>query len=300
MNFVYAIMAHNAPEQLRALIDRLVREMASGDRIVLHLDRSSVLWREQRAQFAAHPSGRVELVENPVHVIWGHHSQVAAQLRMLETARKRPFDYYHFISGVDWPVLTRAQMMRDIANDGGDTIYAHIFGEQQSERMQHWWFDERTLPPGHFPRLIENVTRAQVRLSWAASRWWEKAGFKRSLYAGQPWIKGESWYSLPHDAATVLCEEASALMHSGRLRFTQCCDEHVAPTILTRHFGRRIGPSHRYINWAAGGYHPKVLTREDETAIASSGAWFARKFDIAADPFFMADNAFKTGHEPAA
>lgn len=293
MKFVYGIMAHAGHVQLHALLDRLSADAEPGDRIVLHLDRRSSLWRNNRDAFANHSSGIVELVEHPAAVIWGHHSQVTAQVRMLDAALCAPFDYYHLISGVDWPIASRATMARDIAASPViRPAYARIWGEADQQRMQHWWFDERKFRSVQFPRFAENVERAQTRLSWLASDWWNSAGLARSTYHGGPWVKGSSWYSLPYDIAEAVRTDAHRLLASGRLRFTQCCDEHVVPTILTRRFGDRIEADRRYIDWAAGGYHPKVLCREDAPAIATSGAWFARKFDINTDDFFLRPGAF--------
>lgn len=286
-------MAHAAPAQLHALIDRLAGDSEPGDRIVLHLDRRSALWREQRREFAAHPSGIVELVERPVAVIWGHHSIVEAHRRILRHALAGEFDYLHIISGADWPVAPRAAIRADIAAHGPtQPAFTRIFGEEQPERMQHWWFDERKFHSARFPRLAENVERGQTRLSWAFSRQWSKAGLERSFYMSQPWVKGSGWFSLPRDIAQAVECEASKLLTRGRLLFTQCSDEHVIPTILARRFPQRLADDRRYIDWAAGGYHPKLLTRDDGPAIAQSGAWFARKFDIAADDFFLSHAAF--------
>lgn len=292
MKFTYAIMAHNAPAQLHALIDRL----AAGDgqdRIILHLDKRSALWREQRDEFARHPSGKVELVSHPAAVRWAHHSIVVAQHRLLQTALQGEFDYFHLISGADWPVVDRARMAADIAaHTPALPAFTHIFGQMQEARMQDWWFDERKFDFGRYRRLAVNVERAQTRASWAFSRWWNRAGLHRRLYRGQPWIKGSGWFSLPRDIAAEVSAELGKLLRGGRLRFTQCADEHAVPTILSRLHGDRIAGDRRYIDWAAGGYHPKLLTRADKAAIAASGAWFARKFDSATDDFFLDPAAF--------
>ena len=292
MKFAYAIMAHNAPAQLHALIDRL----AAGDgqdRIILHLDKRSALWRERRDEFARHPSGKVELVPHPVAVTWGHHSQVIAQSRMLATALRREFDYYHLISGVDWPIAARHEIERDIVSYGElRPAFARMWAEEQPERMQDWWFERHTPKWRRWPRLAENVSRAQVRLSWSFSALARRIGLVRSTYMGQPWMKGSSWYSLPHDIACDVHAAMTKLVASRRLLFTQCADEHVVPSILGRRHMARLVADRRYIDWAAGGYHPKLLTRADKAAIAASGAWFARKFDSATDDFFLDPAAF--------
>lgn len=293
MNFVYAIIAHNGPKQLLALIDRICLEAKEGDLIILHLDKRSSLWRECRSDFANHPSGKVRLVERPATVLWAHKSLVQAQILLLEAALKYDFDYFHLISGADWPVQSRAAIVSDIKAFGETRpIFASIFGEKDQHRMQHWWFDTRKFHFKNHPRLAANVGRAQTRLSWITSRLWLGSGLSRSKYHESPWFKGGGWYSLPSDVVATVCYDGAKLLKSGRLSFTQCSDEHVVPTILSRRFADRIQQDHRYINWLSGGDHPKVLTEDDKDAIANSGAWFARKFDSNVDPFFLDPRSF--------
>ncbi len=288
MRFVHAIMAHAGADQLARLVDALLAP-ASDDRVILHIDAGSLLWRRERARFAAHPSGRLHLIAHPVRVRWGQSSQVEAQRRLLRAALAEPFDYFHLISGADWPCCNRTQMIADIKAWGSrNPVFADLWGEQQPRRMEDWWFDEpRICIPGwHW--FNENAHRAQVRLSWGVTRWLHGKGLLRARFDDRPWLKGSSWYSVPRDAAEVLERETSAMLDCGRLDFTQCCDEHVAPSVLGRRFAERIEPARRYIDWSGGGYHPKLLQAEDRDAIIASGAWFARKVSAQADDFFYA------------
>lgn len=283
----YAVMAHAMPEQLALLLDRLLPP-GTGDRVVLHLDARSTLWRHQRERFASHPSGRLTLIEQPFKVLWGHYSQVDCQRPLLRAALAEPFDYFHLISGADWPACPLPQIARDIAAYGERRpIFTDLWGELQLNRMDDWWFEHPKINLTDVLRLNENIARAQVRASWALTRWGKKLGLKRSTYAGQPWMKGSSWYSVPQDVARVLLAEYDRLMHEGRLRFTQCADEHVAPSVFARKFSDRIEPARRYIDWSGNASHPKLLRAEDEAAIRESGAWFARKCDARVDDFFL-------------
>lgn len=292
MRFAYLIMAHAAPEQLLALIDALAGGLEE-DSIILHLDRRSALWREQRDRFAGHSSGRVSLIARPTAVLWGHHSIVEAQRLLLEAALASGCDYCHLISGADWPVVSRETIARDIARFGmRRPAFIDLLGDAQGERMDDWWFERRKLRLPRFPRLEENIERAQVRASWGFSRWYRERGWQRRRYAGQPWLKGSGWWSLPRDIAADIHGEVVSLQRSGRLNFTQCSDEHVVPTLLVRRHGGRIEPGFRYIDWSAGGYHPKLLRREDRASIAASGAWFARKLDMQVDDFFLTPGCF--------
>ncbi|WP_353230831.1 beta-1,6-N-acetylglucosaminyltransferase [Novosphingobium sp.] len=285
MRMVYAVMAHAQPDQLGRLIDTLLAP-ASDDRVVLHIDARSALWRQGRARFASHPSGRLTLVADPAQVIWGHASLVEAQRRLLRCALAAPFDHFHLISGNDWPITTRAQMVADLANEARDAVYLDLWSGEQANRMDDWWFDTRRITLPGLPVITANAQRAQTRLSWIASRWAHRIGLHRPRYDAQAWLKGSGWYSLPWDAALVLEREMSALIDQGRLRLTSCADEHVAPTVLARRFAGQIRPARRYIDWSSGGNHPRLLRGPDRDALLHSGAWFARKVDAMADDFF--------------
>jgi hypothetical protein len=285
MRFAYLIAAHDKGDQLFALINHLLAP-ATQDYIVLHLDRKSALWREEHQRFASHPSGRLHLVPDPVDVHWGHQSQLAATLKMLSVANAKGFDMAHHISGSDWPVTSRPQVEAEIAANP-KAAHIEIIGPVQQERMQSWWFDRTTLPVP--ARFAYRTSRFQSQFSRAFTRFANQIGIERSQSDGEPWLKGWSWWSLPHDIACTIEHQIGGLLQSGRLRFTQCCDEHVIPTLVARAFPERVAPYRRYIKWPADSYHPLILTAADASAIAASGAWFARKFDADVDGFFLSD-----------
>lgn len=278
MSFVYLIAAHDRSDQLAALIDRLLPP-GTPDRIVLHLDRRSALWREERGRFAVHPSNRVELIEHPMAVRWGHRSQLAATRLMLEAALRHPFDLAHHLSGTDWPVTTRARIAADIAARP-DAVWATVLGCEQEERMQRWWIDEawltRHLPAPFGHRLALALGRTQRALH-------RRSPANRTRPFG-PWRKGWSWWSVPPDAARALADGIAALEASGRLRGTTCADEHVSATILHHAFADRLADYRRFVRWPHGTWSPAFLSAEDAPAATGSGAWFARKVDLATDP----------------
>jgi hypothetical protein len=252
---------------------------------VVHLDAKSALWTEHRARIEAHPSRRVFVVENPVPIFWATESQLVATKRMLQVALKHDFTLAHHISGSDWPVSTRAQMVADIESDGLGCAYAEILGASQSERMQGLWLSSKTwgrLPDPPRVRLIRVWVAANKRLVPRLA----KSGIERSRPLG-PWQKGWSWWSLPPAIAADACEFIEQMLHSGRLRATVCSDEHVIPTVLANRHAERIRPYRRFIEWHDNDSHPQTITVKNMPAISQSGAWFTRKCDMATDDFFL-------------
>lgn len=286
MIFAYLIAAHQGGDQLMRLIDRLLPP-GTEDYAVLHLDAKSDLWREERTRLERHASGRVIVVERPVSVFWGHSSQLEATRLMLDIACKHGFTLAHHISGVDWPIATRAEIIAALPPHGPLPAYATVIGPEQPERMDQFWFTDRLSRHVSHPRLKANIARAHERLSMIANRWQAQYGWDRSHPLGIPWQKGWSWWSLPYDVADDVRRELSALFRSGRLRLTACSDEHVVPTILTARHASRIADYRRFITWPTQSYHPHILTRDDLPAIRSSQCWFARKVDPATDDFYL-------------
>ena len=56
---------------------------------------------------------------------------------------------------------------------------------------------------------------------------------------------------------------------------------------LAATFPDRLADCRRYIDWVEGDDSPRPLARGDQKAIAESGAWFARKFALTHDVFFL-------------
>ncbi len=285
MNFAYLIAAHHKADQLKALLDKLLRP-GTGDFAILHLDRKSTLWTQQRDQFANHPSNQVHVIEQPVNVRWGHKSQLDATLKMLDAAIEKGFTVAHHISGVDWPIASRANIVSDI-EAFPDAVRVEIVGHVQADRMQDWWlYPPTTNSLRAFPQLASNVRHAQAGFSKGFTKLASIAGIERSQPYGR-WVKGWSWWSVPQDAAIGIAEELRMILRSNRLCFTRCSDEHVIPTIVANQYSHRLANYRRYVNWEGATANPNILTQSHLPAIRESGAWFARKFDADIDDFFL-------------
>ncbi len=279
MIFAWLILAHDAPEQLVALLARLLDD--NDDFAVLHIDRRSPLWPEQARAIAARVGGRIILIDRPRAVRWAHWSQLGATRAMLDAALNRCFDVAHLISGRDWPAVPRDVIATEIAG-APELCRIETTGTGQQERMQHWWFHAGLLNPRIEGSAAYRATRKILRIAsrWASSR------VQRHYSYGAPWHKGSQWWSLPRDACMRVAFELAMLERSGRLRFTACSDEHAIQTLCARVYGDRLGDTRRYADWSEGNSSPKTLLREDACAVARSGAWIMRKVDARCDDWF--------------
>jgi hypothetical protein len=284
MRMAYLIMAHADRAALQALLHALLPP-GTPDMAVVHIDAASALWREVRGGGLS-DDPRVMLLPNPVKVIWGHRSQVTVQRLLIEAALAHGVDYAHILSGVCWPVASRAAMLADIAAAPPGTCFAEKVGGEQAARMQDYRLDTRWL----------RLDPARDKLAYAATwelrrlaRWGgvlrEQLGLPRSQPLG-PWHKGSGWWSLPAAALASTARDLALLEDSGRLKGTVCADEHAVPTSLALRHGDKLQANRRFIVFPPGASSPRVLTAADLLAIRASGAWFMRKVDSQVDPFF--------------
>ncbi|WP_260928965.1 beta-1,6-N-acetylglucosaminyltransferase [Novosphingobium sp. 9] len=277
----YLILAHENPRQLELLIERLLAD--NDDIAIIHADRRSALYAQLRKALPG-PAGRVQLVEHPVAVRWGHWSQVAAEALLVREAVQSGCDAAHLISGVDWPVVPRETL---VAGMRAGECRIEVREGHMEARMQTFRLDDRWL------RIDPVRQRRTYALTWELrrlSRWGDalraRLGRERSRPFG-PWVYGTQRWSLPRDALAYLDQHLSALLASGRLRGTVCADEHIVPTLIAHRFAGRIAPNLRYADFPAGSSSPRTLDASDRAAILASGAWFIRKVDHAHDWFFL-------------
>ncbi|WP_226638255.1 glycosyl transferase [Novosphingobium profundi] len=282
MRMAYLVLAHDNAAQLRLLIERL---LVSGneDIAIIHADRASLLWPELEGELPG-PSGRVHLIPDPVTVRWGHWSQVAAVTKLVCEGLRLGCDAAHLISGADWPLLPRADLAQEMAKG---LCHIEVRPGHLEERMQTYRFDTRYL------RLDPQEDARAYALTWQLrrlARWGDTA--RRLLHLDRarpfgPWSYGATWWSLPADALQTLGEILPCTLASGRLNGTVCSDEHVIPTIIGTHFPGRLAPNRRFVDFPEGASSPRTLSRADTPALEASGAFFARKFDMGLDSFFL-------------
>lgn len=285
MRMSYLILAHEDEAQLTALLAALLPP-GSPDRAFVHIDRRSALWRSLRGR-SLHDPATVRLIADPVAVRWGHWSQIDAIQRLIRAAVHEGCDYAHLLSGADWPLVRREVLVDALSAADEPLCYIEAEAGRQEGRMQTFRLDARWL------RLDPERDRLRYAATWELRRlshWLDAARDSLGLVRSRPWgewRKGWTWWSLPEQALRLLAKELPRLIASGRLAGTVCADEHVIPTIIAAHFPNRLAGYRRFIAWPDGNSSPRLLTRNDLPAMAASGAWFARKFSAAKDPFFL-------------
>lgn len=284
MRMIYLVLVHEGREQLDALVERLTPD-GSSDKVIIHADRRSALWRSLRDDPPAHED-RVHIIHKPVAVRWGHRSLQSAIGLLIDRALDFEFDYAHLVSGSDWPVASRQEILRDLAAAHPPLCYIDAERGREEDRMQGFRIDARWLraDPVREPMAVRLKPHIERLSQWLDAR---RRGLGDRSRPWGPWFKGETWWSLPKEALQVVAVELRKLNGSSRLIGTYICEEHVIPTIVAAKFPDRLTDSRRYIDWTDCSDSPRLLEQGDQEAIVGSGAWFARKVALAHDDFFL-------------
>jgi hypothetical protein len=268
MRLAYLILAHQLPEQLVRLIERL---RARDTTLLIHVDR-----KMDDAGFdhlVERVAGDPDVVLLPRRVChWGTFSVVQATLDGINHAvRQRvPFDYLVLMSGQDYPIKTRDHMDTVFHRADGRSFVHHValpipdWHDGGWDRIRRWHF-----PPGPVNRVAE---RAANRL--AAPRRFPR-GFRP--------YGGAQFWCLSRRAGEYI--EAFARSNSAFVRFSQHVfvpDEFFFQTALANSGLRTelINECMTFLEWDRPG---AVLTTTDFDSLATTSHLFARKFDARVD-----------------
>lgn len=127
MRFAYLILAHNNFEQLKMLIKAI--DFKDND-IFVHFDIK--LGHVDLSQFDNITKyASVTFLDDRIDVAWGRVSIVEATLNLLEKASKGNYDYYHMLSGVDFPIKKNSYIYGFFEKNSGKEFvgFSPIFNE---------------------------------------------------------------------------------------------------------------------------------------------------------------------------
>lgn len=111
----FLIMAHEQPQLLQRLVDRLDDERTD---IYLHVDSEAPF---DGSEISTRRS-RLLMVEPRVDVRWGHTSQIEAEYALLEASADGDYSYRHIISGTHWPLRPVGEILDWFDAQEGRTV----------------------------------------------------------------------------------------------------------------------------------------------------------------------------------
>ena len=163
------------------------------------------------------------------------------------------YDYYHFISGVDYPLRSQDEIHAYFSSCGEQQFVAYDWNGIRTgafvDRMRFYHlFANRLGKPGGMSAYTRVVSKLENFL----------LGIQRKLKVDRiqyDFYKGSAWFSITHTAASAIIAEKKRIVR--RYRFTLASDE----------------------SWLQIFMKESVLTTADYENMVDSEKFFARKFD---------------------
>jgi hypothetical protein len=247
VRIAYLILAHNNPEHLERLIDRL---SAPGAAFFVHIDAKSSM-----GPFKALESKAV-FCKRRVNCGWGDISLVDATLELIKCATSGPsgFDYYVLLSGACYP-LHAPEYIKEFLSRHQGTEYIEAF----------------ELPNAEYNKPIERITRFWIRkgkplarLRWPIQRFLNmvlpRRDYTKALGSGDL-VTGSQWWCLTGDAVKHVLEVTARQPEIYRFcKFVDCPDEFYFQFVLwNSRFRKKISHSLTFTAWAPGKTGPELL-----------------------------------------
>lgn len=281
MKHAYLIIAHNDLEQLMQLMFSLDYE---NNDLFIHLDAKSAIEIDTLKEIAINKA-RVYIYKE-YDVRWGTESQVKCEIFLLKSAwRKAYYDYYHIISGADYPIKTHEQIELFFLQNAGKE-FVHFDAPEAAavtkERVCYYH------PLNKFYKItpIKSIHWFFFRLDDLLVFIQKIMGIKRTIPFAKL-QKGCNWCSITQDFVTYLLEYEDTILEM--VKSSECADEIFVQTILINSdfadrlycasFDNDYAQCARFIMWNEENVkYPKTLSDEDFEQIINSDAVFARKF----------------------
>lgn len=275
MKHAYLIIAHNQFEHLKLLVSALDSE---NNGIFVHVDKKAINFETKKILDVVKHSS-ITLIEKPISVIWGDYSQIQVELMLLKEAVKGKYDYYHLLSGVDFPIKNQEQI---------DTFFSNNFGKEfihfDSSVMRDEYMYRITkyhLIRGRKKSLLKRIIyKFSILLQFAVNR---------SKSVDLIFQKGANWFSITDDLANYVISKE--LLIQKIFKYTLCADEVFLQTLVynsdyrgkvyLQKYSDNYDSIVRMIDWNRG--NPYVYRKKDYEELIRSDKLFARKFDLTID-----------------
>lgn len=275
----YLIIAHNKFNQLKKLLQ--VLDDPRND-LFIHIDKKSLhnFCLDDVKQILKY--SKIYLIENPVSVIWGSESQIVAELLLLKKATNtNQYDYYHLLSGIDFPLKSQEYIHNFFDNNKGKEFIEYCFNNNIEKRIQYYYFFNKFIgKPNTIPKKIVNIIeKISIKIQ-------EVLNLKR--YPNKIFYKGANWFSITDKCARYIINKKEEILQTYKNSF--CCDELFVQTIIygTQFYDNLYFTNHnskeysnlsimRYIDWKRG--NPYTFKSIDYDNLINSPYLWGRKFD---------------------
>ena len=249
-------------------LERLIRYFDSDFEAFIHIDKKC------SEDFSSLVNQEHVHLYDRYNIAWGDVNHLKAILLLMREAyRHSDLEYFHLITGSDYPILPLADFKSFCENHKHDNFVEHFplphadWGKEGGmDRIRYYW-----VQPSYrvkHGRFVYKFIKLQRILGI-------DRGFK--FFDGKLYGGGTYWSVSREAVGRALDYMDSHPRYLRRFRMTSIAEEICLPSLWAG-----IGmPMHndykRYIDWGPDGGNPQVLTEKDYDNIINSGALFARK-----------------------
>ena len=287
--FVFFIASHKNPTQV-ARLARRIRDDLPGAALVIHHDRS-----KSTLDAASLPEGTL-VIDDFVHATWGTASLVEITVRgLLRIERDVPdFRWVVFISGQDYPIRHLRTLPDALADSSDGYVDVEPPGRGEPLRYELGWFrlPERMQTARVrriFESLIFHFNERQRVVRFASGRLGCTIGVRVPSPIPRGWRihQGSNWWTLSRRAVLRFLSDTRERPALYRWFMTRTIvpDEGIFQALLLNAPELRLdGPDIRHIRWDdRDSGSPAIFAQADLAELATSGRYFARKFDVDVD-----------------
>src|SRR4249919_2644439 len=268
MKIAHLILAHNQPDQLSRLINRLSNNDAD---CFIHIDAKASL--ENFKKITQIPNAFV--LNKRVNITWGSYSIVQATLNGLSSiiSSNKNYDYINLLSGLDYPLKSASEINHFLTERKGNLFMEYYSVENEWKeaipRITKYHFTDSNMPGKQkFERFVNGILPSRKMP-------------QKLIPVGR-----SQWFTITFESAKYIVSYLKKNPDIEQFfRLTWAPEEMIFQTILYNSpFNAAMVNNHlRYIDWSEGNAIPKTFTINDLGALQASGKLFARKFNADKD-----------------
>ncbi|MBX9733471.1 MAG: beta-1,6-N-acetylglucosaminyltransferase [Chitinophagaceae bacterium] len=273
MKIAHLILAHNKPEQLCRLVNRLAHPDVY---VFIHIDKKADIVPFQKLLKEAN---NVIFVTNRIDIIWGSYRMVQATIEGFKQILAFPvsFDYINLLSGQDYPLTSPNDFL--------------AFLEQHPDKAFMETQDVFSVWKEAIPRLTKyHLVNLRIPGKYQFEKIINRIVPSRKIPEGMSWVGRSQWFIFkPIHAAYCIATLSKYPSLQRFFKYTWGSDEFVFQTLLYNAEFKKdiVNKNYRYIDWSEGEPNPKILRITDFLSIKESNTFFARKFDQDLDPIIL-------------
>lgn len=271
MRFAYLIVAHGSFRLLEELIHALD---SSENDIFVHIDKKcGDVNLHIKTQYS-----KLFFIKR-TSVEWGGVSMIKATLNLLSESAKGNYDYYHLLSGVDFPIKSNKHIAEFFEKNKGKEFvgFCDVDKQLMENRLAYYHLinGNKVRNSYRMHNLNEKLIRIQKKLNIKHIR--DVSCFR----------KGCNWFSITNQLAQDLVKNSSKLLKI--YKYTNCADEIFLQTYIYQNslMDRLYNVKDEYmgcvrkIDWQRGIPYVWQLKDYEELINAPSYCLYARKFSEA-------------------